>query len=108
MDMISLDDAAKLLLGDGKHTSMTTRSNVPLRLVSVTSLDSSNERYKNTFIKTVFVCKFAAKVRRLYDIANVLASMKFIEKVIHLMEWYSKLSTIDFKPYITWSNHSPG
>ncbi|KAL3639324.1 E2F/DP winged-helix DNA-binding domain [Castilleja foliolosa] len=46
MDMISLDDAAKLLLGDGKHTSMTTRT----------------------------------KVRRLYDIANVLSSMKFIEK----------------------------
>ncbi|KAL0440830.1 UNVERIFIED_CONTAM: E2F transcription factor-like E2FE [Sesamum radiatum] len=49
MDMISLDDAAKLLLGDGKHTSMTTRT----------------------------------KVRRLYDIANVLSSMKFIEKTHH-------------------------
>ncbi|KAL3650563.1 E2F/DP winged-helix DNA-binding domain [Castilleja foliolosa] len=48
MDMISLDDAAKLLLGDGKHTSMTTRT----------------------------------KVRRLYDIANVLSSMKFIEKQV--------------------------
>ncbi|KAL3618804.1 E2F/DP winged-helix DNA-binding domain [Castilleja foliolosa] len=52
MDMISLDDAAKLLLGDGKHTSMTTRLNLP-------------------------------KVRRLYDIANVLSSMKFIEKTHH-------------------------
>ncbi|KAG8379047.1 hypothetical protein BUALT_Bualt07G0047700 [Buddleja alternifolia] len=49
MDMVSLDDAAKLLLGDGKHTSMTTRT----------------------------------KVRRLYDIANVLSSMKFIEKTHH-------------------------
>ncbi|KAL3645341.1 E2F/DP winged-helix DNA-binding domain [Castilleja foliolosa] len=49
MDMISLDDAAKLLLGDGKHTLMTTRT----------------------------------KVRRLYDIANVLSSMKFIEKTHH-------------------------
>ncbi|GER47405.1 E2F transcription factor-like protein [Striga asiatica] len=49
MEMISLDDAAKLLLGDGKHTSMTTRT----------------------------------KVRRLYDIANVLSSMKFIEKTHH-------------------------
>ncbi|KAL6497448.1 E2F/DP winged-helix DNA-binding domain [Orobanche gracilis] len=49
MDMISLDDAAKLLLGDGRHTSMTTRT----------------------------------KVRRLYDIANVLSSMKFIEKTHH-------------------------
>ncbi|KAH6756994.1 DP-E2F-like 1 [Perilla frutescens var. hirtella] len=49
MDMISLDDAAKLLLGDGKHTSMTTRT----------------------------------KVRRLYDIANVLSSMNFIEKTHH-------------------------
>ncbi|EPS63294.1 hypothetical protein M569_11491 [Genlisea aurea] len=46
MDTISLDDAAKLLLGNGKHTSMTSRT----------------------------------KVRRLYDIANVLSSMKFIEK----------------------------
>ncbi|KAG6401696.1 hypothetical protein SASPL_138560 [Salvia splendens] len=49
MDMISLDEAAKLLLGDGKHTSITTRT----------------------------------KVRRLYDIANVLSSMKFIEKTHH-------------------------
>ncbi|CAA0826764.1 E2F transcription factor-like E2FE [Striga hermonthica] len=49
MEMISLDDAAKLLLGDGKHTTMTTRT----------------------------------KVRRLYDIANVLSSMKFIEKTHH-------------------------
>ncbi|CAA2997792.1 E2F transcription factor-like E2FE [Olea europaea subsp. europaea] len=49
MELISLDDAAKLLLGDGKHTSMTTRT----------------------------------KVRRLYDIANVLSSMKFIEKIHH-------------------------
>ncbi|XP_012846960.1 PREDICTED: E2F transcription factor-like E2FE isoform X2 [Erythranthe guttata] len=49
MDLISLEDAAKLLLGDGKHTSMTTRT----------------------------------KVRRLYDIANVLSSMKFIEKIHH-------------------------
>ncbi|XP_047956426.1 E2F transcription factor-like E2FE [Salvia hispanica] len=49
MDMISLDEAAKLLLGDGKHTSMTTRT----------------------------------KVRRLYDIANVLSSMKFIVKTHH-------------------------
>ncbi|KAL6524388.1 E2F/DP winged-helix DNA-binding domain [Orobanche hederae] len=49
MDMISLDDAAKLLLGDGRHTSMTTRT----------------------------------KVRRLYDIANVLSSMRFIEKTHH-------------------------
>ncbi|CAA0820888.1 E2F transcription factor-like E2FE [Striga hermonthica] len=49
LEMISLDEAAKLLLGDGKHTSMTTRT----------------------------------KVRRLYDIANVLSSMKFIEKTHH-------------------------
>ncbi|XP_073317962.1 E2F transcription factor-like E2FE [Primulina huaijiensis] len=49
MDMISLDDAAKLLLGDGKRNSVTTRT----------------------------------KVRRLYDIANVLSSMNFIEKTHH-------------------------
>ncbi|KAL7098618.1 hypothetical protein ACP275_09G028900 [Erythranthe tilingii] len=55
MDLISLEDAAKLLLGDGKHTSMTTR-------ISFNS---------------------PAKVRRLYDIANVLSSMKFIEKIHH-------------------------
>ncbi|KAL3644092.1 E2F/DP winged-helix DNA-binding domain [Castilleja foliolosa] len=55
MDMISLDDAAKLSLGDGKHTSMTTRRNLPS----------------------------PSKVRKLYDIANVLSSMKFIEKTHH-------------------------
>lgn len=35
MEMISLDDAAKLLLGDGRHTSMTTRSNVPPYFASI-------------------------------------------------------------------------
>ncbi|VFQ76527.1 unnamed protein product [Cuscuta campestris] len=48
IEMICLEDAAKILLGDGKSPSMT----------------------KN-------------KVRRLYDIANVLSSMKFIEKTQH-------------------------
>lgn len=48
MDMVSLDDAAKILLKNGKDPSMTR-----------------------------------SKVRRLYDIANVLASMKFIEKTHH-------------------------
>ncbi|CDP06266.1 unnamed protein product [Coffea canephora] len=48
MDMISLDDAAKILLKNGKDPAMTR-----------------------------------SKVRRLYDIANVLASMKFIEKTHH-------------------------
>ncbi|KAL3528298.1 hypothetical protein ACH5RR_007620 [Cinchona calisaya] len=48
MDMISLDDAAKILLKNGRDPAMTR-----------------------------------SKVRRLYDIANVLASMKFIEKTHH-------------------------
>ncbi|CAI9112375.1 OLC1v1012821C1 [Oldenlandia corymbosa var. corymbosa] len=48
MDMISLDDAAKILLKNGKDPAMTR-----------------------------------SKVRRLYDIANVLASMNFIEKTHH-------------------------
>ncbi|KAK8954083.1 E2F transcription factor-like E2FE [Platanthera zijinensis] len=48
-DMVSLDEAAKLLLGDGQ--------------------DQSNMRNAN-----------AAKVRRLYDIANVLSSLNLIEK----------------------------
>ncbi|KAK3035786.1 hypothetical protein RJ639_034602 [Escallonia herrerae] len=48
MDIISLDEAAKILLGDARDPS-TTRT----------------------------------KVRRLYDIANVLSSMKFIEKTHH-------------------------
>ncbi|KAK1407264.1 hypothetical protein QVD17_38878 [Tagetes erecta] len=47
-DMLSLDDAAKILLGDA-HTPLLTRT----------------------------------KVRRLYDIANVLSSMNFIEKTHH-------------------------
>ncbi|CAH9140325.1 unnamed protein product [Cuscuta epithymum] len=48
METICLEEAAKLLLGDGRSPSMT----------------------KN-------------KVRRLYDIANVLSAMKFIEKTQH-------------------------
>ncbi|XP_021733698.1 E2F transcription factor-like E2FE isoform X1 [Chenopodium quinoa] len=48
VDLISLDEAAKILLGDG-HNSTVMRNN-------------------------------AAKVRRLYDIANVLSSMQLIEK----------------------------
>ncbi|KAJ8452393.1 hypothetical protein Cgig2_006198 [Carnegiea gigantea] len=47
-DLISLDEAAKFLLGDG-HNSIVMRNN-------------------------------AAKVRRLYDIANVLSSIRLIEK----------------------------
>lgn len=49
MDMISLDDAAKLLLGDGKHTSMTTRSNLRAPFFSLAFLETS---YKNTFVKS--------------------------------------------------------
>ncbi|KAE9467350.1 hypothetical protein C3L33_00746, partial [Rhododendron williamsianum] len=52
VDLISLEEAAKILLGDARDPS-TMRSNS------------------------------AAKVRRLYDIANVLSSMNFIEKVHH-------------------------
>ncbi|XP_043723529.1 E2F transcription factor-like E2FE isoform X2 [Telopea speciosissima] len=51
-DLISLDDAARILLGD--------------------SLNSSQMRNNS-----------AAKVRRLYDIANVLSSMNLIEKTHH-------------------------
>ncbi|KAM0018857.1 putative transcription factor E2F-DP family [Helianthus debilis subsp. tardiflorus] len=47
-DMLSLDDAAKILLGDAQNPSLTR-----------------------------------TKVRRLYDIANVLSSMNFIEKIHH-------------------------
>lgn len=42
MDMISLDDAAKLLLGDGKHTSMTTRSNLHAPFVLLTLVPKRN------------------------------------------------------------------
>ncbi|XP_072952821.1 E2F transcription factor-like E2FF isoform X2 [Typha angustifolia] len=52
-DTISLDEAARILLGDGH--------------------DSTNMRNYN-----------AAKVRRLYDIANVLSSMNLIEKTQQL------------------------
>ncbi|TMW90360.1 hypothetical protein EJD97_015835 [Solanum chilense] len=48
VDMICLDEAAKILLGDGRPPAMTR-----------------------------------TKVRRLYDIANVLSSMKYIEKTHH-------------------------
>ncbi|CAK9138669.1 unnamed protein product [Ilex paraguariensis] len=48
VNMISLDEAAKVLLGDGQDPSM-----------------------------------MRTKVRRLYDIANVLSSMNFIEKIHH-------------------------
>ncbi|XP_020111096.1 E2F transcription factor-like E2FE isoform X1 [Ananas comosus] len=52
-DTISLDEAAKILLGDG-HETVNMRNNN------------------------------AAKVRRLYDIANVLSSMNLIEKTQQL------------------------
>ncbi|PWA73747.1 DP-E2F-like 1 [Artemisia annua] len=48
MEMLSLDDAAKILLGDAHNPALTR-----------------------------------TKVRRLYDIANVLSSMNFIEKTHH-------------------------
>ncbi|XP_006345002.1 E2F transcription factor-like E2FE isoform X2 [Solanum tuberosum] len=48
VDMICLDEAAKILLGDGRPPAMTR-----------------------------------TKVRRLYDIANVLSSMRYIEKTHH-------------------------
>lgn len=47
-DTLSLEDAAKILLGDARNPSLTR-----------------------------------TKVRRLYDIANVLSSMNFIEKIHH-------------------------
>ncbi|XAR50128.1 hypothetical protein NMG60_11004371 [Bertholletia excelsa] len=52
VDLISLEEAAKILLGDA-HDPSIMRNNS------------------------------AAKVRRLYDIANVLSSMNFIEKTHH-------------------------
>ncbi|GAB2248978.1 hypothetical protein Droror1_Dr00012337 [Drosera rotundifolia] len=51
-DLISLDDAAKVLLGDGHN-------------------------------KEIMRSESTAKVRRLYDIANVLSSMELIEKIHH-------------------------
>ncbi|KAM7479943.1 hypothetical protein LguiA_028156 [Lonicera macranthoides] len=48
MDMISLDEAAKILLGEARNAAL-----------------------------------MRTKVRRLYDIANVLSSMNFIEKINH-------------------------
>ncbi|KAK9080483.1 hypothetical protein SSX86_000241 [Deinandra increscens subsp. villosa] len=62
-DMLSLDDAAKTLLGDAQNPSLTR-----------------------------------TKVRRLYDIANVLSSMNFIEKIHHpetrkpAFRWLGKIS----------------
>ncbi|XP_017251415.1 E2F transcription factor-like E2FE isoform X2 [Daucus carota subsp. sativus] len=52
VEMISLDEAAKILLGDAHDMSMMRNNST-------------------------------AKVRRLYDIANVLSSMNFIEKTHH-------------------------
>ncbi|XP_028051662.1 E2F transcription factor-like E2FE isoform X6 [Camellia sinensis] len=52
VDLISLEEAAKILLGDAHDPSMMRNNS-------------------------------AAKVRRLYDIANVLSSMNFIEKTHH-------------------------
>ncbi|PSS07821.1 E2F transcription factor-like [Actinidia chinensis var. chinensis] len=52
VELISLDDAAKILLGDAHDPSI---------------------RRNNS----------AAKVRRLYDISNVLSSMNFVEKIHH-------------------------
>ncbi|XP_043706149.1 E2F transcription factor-like E2FE isoform X2 [Telopea speciosissima] len=52
LDLISLEDAARILLGDASNSSQMRNNS-------------------------------AAKVRRLYDIANVLSSMNFIEKIHH-------------------------
>ncbi|XP_074359623.1 E2F transcription factor-like E2FE isoform X1 [Apium graveolens] len=52
VEMISLDEAAKILLGDAHDLSLMRNNST-------------------------------AKVRRLYDIANVLSSMNFIEKTHH-------------------------
>ncbi|XP_008793781.1 E2F transcription factor-like E2FE [Phoenix dactylifera] len=52
-DTVSLDEAARLLLGDGRNSSQMRSNN-------------------------------AAKVRRLYDIANVLCSMNLLEKTQQL------------------------
>lgn len=39
--------------------------------------------FDNTFLK--FVALFTAKIRRLYDIANILTSLRLIKKV-HVIE----------------------
>jgi len=42
----------------------------------------------------LFLLIYAAKVRRLYDIANVLSSMRYIEKVIIIRKTISGNSTL--------------
>ncbi|KAI3771664.1 hypothetical protein L6452_02831 [Arctium lappa] len=73
-DMLSLENAAKILLGDARNPSLT-RTKVR-RLYDIANVLSSMN-----FMEVRRLYIVAAKVRRLYDIANVLSSMNFIEKV---------------------------
>ncbi|KAL0450618.1 UNVERIFIED_CONTAM: E2F transcription factor-like E2FE [Sesamum latifolium] len=64
VDLLSLDRAALALLG-GSNDSTAMRSNV----------------YLLAMLAYLFMVKYGAKVRRLYDIANVFSSIELIEKI---------------------------
>ncbi|OWM90466.1 hypothetical protein CDL15_Pgr014769 [Punica granatum] len=78
VNMHSLDEAASLLLGDGRNSAIL-KSNI---FIFALSIAWNLEEFENFGLLTeLFLIKYpAAKVRRLYDIANVLSSMNLIEK----------------------------
>ena len=91
MELISLDEAARLLLGDASNTSVT-RSNYlnAWALYFYIFLCYGKIELENTLID-MFSVVDSAKVRRLYDIANVLSSMNLIEKVRNIIADFTDL-----------------
>lgn len=83
VDIILLEDAAKIMPGDSQN-STALRSNwfYTLRVIHPTLYYQYEEGKKWMILSlTIILHDYAAKVRRLYDIANVLSSINLIEKV---------------------------
>jgi transcription factor E2F7/8 len=82
LETISLDEAARLLLGE-RHAESNMRSQYLHFFYFYDLLLSWHNEFTYTSgIHNDSDVRNAAKVRRLYDIANVLSSLNLIEKVV--------------------------
>ena len=74
LELISIDEAAILLNGDAQDPSL-----IQSKFLFVVFLFTLLQQYIAKMFFSIY--DSAAKVKRLYDIANVLASMNIIQKV---------------------------
>jgi transcription factor E2F7/8 len=84
LETISLDEAARLLLGE-RHAESNMRSQYFHFLLFMESAPVLSPQVFPIQLELIMILMLlinTAKVRRLYDIANVLSSLNLIEKVV--------------------------